>query len=80
MATRTIRLSATLPKKVLEEVDEIAALDKVSRSQLISKCLMEMVKNRKAMLLAQGYQAMAKQHAEFAELAEDAAREALPKW
>ena len=80
MATQTMRLSATVPKYIIDEADEIAALEKVSRSQLISQCLTEMIQRRRARLLAEGYEAMAKQHEEFALLSEGAAKEVLPNW
>ena len=80
MVTQTVRLSATVPKYIIDEADEIAALDKVSRSQLISQCLTEMIQRRKKILLAEGYRAMAKQHEEFASLSQDAAKEVLPNW
>ena len=80
MVTQTVRLSATVPKRIIDETDEIAAMDKVSRSQLISQCLTEMIQRRKTILLAEGYKAMAKQHEEFALLSEDAAKEVLPNW
>jgi metal-responsive CopG/Arc/MetJ family transcriptional regulator len=80
MVIKTIRLSATVPKHIIDEADEIAALDKVSRSQLISRSLAEMIQRRKKILLAEGYKAMARQHEEFASLSQDAASEVLPRW
>ncbi len=80
MVTQMIRLSATVPKHIVDEVDEIRAASKVSRSQLISECLTEMIQRRKKKLLAEGYRAMTKQHEEFALLTQDAAKEVLPNW
>ncbi len=80
MTTQMVRLSATVPKHIVDEADEIAVASKVSRSQLISECLMEMIQKRKKTLLAEGYRAMAKQHEEFALLTQDAAKEVLPNW
>ncbi len=80
MTTQTARLSATVPQYIIDEADEIAASDKISRSQLISQCLIEMIQRRKKILLAEGYRAMAKQHEEFASLSQDAAKEVLPNW
>ena len=74
------RLSATVPKRIVEETDEIAALENISRSQLISQCLTEMLQRRRAKLLAEGYKTMAKRHKEFASLSEDAAKEVSPNW
>ncbi len=80
MATQMIRLSATVPKYIVDEADEIANANKVSRSQLISACLTELIQKRKKELLAEGYKAMAREHSEFATIVEDAAREVLPNW
>jgi metal-responsive CopG/Arc/MetJ family transcriptional regulator len=80
MTTQMVRLSATVPKHIVDEADEIAIASKVSRSQLISECLTEMIQKRKKTLLAEGYRAMAKQHEEFALLTQDAAKEVLPNW
>lgn len=80
MVTQMVRLSATVPKHIVDEADEIAIASKVSRSQLISECLTEMIQKRKKTLLAEGYRAMAKQHEEFALLTQDAAKEVLPNW
>jgi metal-responsive CopG/Arc/MetJ family transcriptional regulator len=80
MVTQTSRLSATVPKHIIDEADEIAALDGVSRSQLISRCLTEMIQRRRKALLAEGYRAMAKQHEGFVSLSEGAAKEVLPNW
>ena len=80
MTTQMVRLSATVPKHIVDEADEIAIASKVSRSQLISECLTEMIQKRKKTLLVEGYRAMAKQHEEFALLTQDAAKEVLPNW
>ena len=80
MVTQMVRLSATVPKYIIDEIDEIATVSKLSRSQLISECLKEMIQRRKQQLLVEGYKAMAEQHKEFASLSQDAAREILPDW
>lgn len=80
MVTQKVRLSATVPKYIIDETDEIASESKISRSQLISECLNKMIQSRKQKLLADGYTAMAEQHKEFASLSKDVAREILPDW
>jgi metal-responsive CopG/Arc/MetJ family transcriptional regulator len=80
MATRMVRLSATVPKHIIDETDEMATAKKISRSQLISECLTEMIQRRKEELLAEGYRAMARQHEEFVLLTQNAAKEVLPNW
>ena len=47
MVTKMTRLSANVPKHIAEETDEIAAARKLSRSQLISECLSEMIQKRR---------------------------------
>ena len=80
MTTRMVRLTASVPKDIAEEADQIATSRGLSRSKLISECLRELIEARKSQLLRDGYKAMAKAHEEFARLSEDAAREALPPW
>ena len=80
MVTRMIRLSASVPKHIVDEADEIAEAKKISRSQLISECLTDMIQRRKKELLAEGYKAMAEEHRTFASIAEEAAREVVPEW
>ena len=80
MVTKMTRLSATVPKHIAEETDEIAAARKLSRSQLISECLSEMIQKRRQQLLVEGYKVMAKEHSEFASLSQDVAREVIPNW
>lgn len=80
MAIETVRLTANVPKYIVEQADEIAARRNVSRSKLVSECLLAMIEDRKRQLLAEGYKAMAERHKEFAQLSESAAKEALPEW
>ncbi len=80
MVTRMKRLTATVPQDIIESTDEIAAATKSSRSKIITDCLREMINARKRQLLIEGYKAMAKEHSDFAKLAENVARETLPVW
>ena len=80
MVTETVRLTASVPKYIAEQASKIAARRKLSRSKLISECLLAMIEEGKRQLLAEGYKAMAKRHEEFAQLSESAAKEALPEW
>lgn len=80
MVTQMVRLSATVPRHIVDETDKIATEKKVSRSQLISECLTEMIQRRKEKLLAEGYRAMAGQHEEFVLLTQNAAKEVIPNW
>ncbi len=80
MVTETVRLTVNVPKYIAQQAYEIAAGRKLSRSKLVSECLLAMIEERKRQLLAEGYKAMAKRHEEFAQLSESAAKEALPEW
>jgi len=80
MATQMARLSASVPKYIIDETEKIAAMRKLSRSKLISECLEEMIRNRRRQLLVEGYKAMAEKHNDFAKLAQNAAEEVLPPW
>ena len=80
MVTKMARLSATVPKYIIDYADAIAAARKLSRSQLISECLNEMIQRMKQQLLVEGYKAMAEKHKEFASLSENAAKDTLPNW
>jgi metal-responsive CopG/Arc/MetJ family transcriptional regulator len=80
MTTQTLRLSISIPKNVVFDVDKIANKKKLTRSKLIAICLEEMLEKEKKELLVEGYKAMAKEHTEFAKLSSNAAKEALPSW
>ena len=78
MATETTRIIANVPKHVAQQADEIAAVRKLSRSRLITECLIKLIEQRQNELMAEGYDAMAKKHAEFAKLAENTYKEVVP--
>jgi metal-responsive CopG/Arc/MetJ family transcriptional regulator len=80
MVTKMVRITANVPRHIAERADEIAATRKLSRSKLVSECLLMMIEERERELLIEGYKAMAKKHEEFAKLTNYAAREALPEW
>ena len=80
MVTKIVRITANVPRHIAERADEIAATRKLSRSKLVSECLLMMVEERERELLIEGYKVMAKKHEEFAKLTNYAAREALPEW
>jgi metal-responsive CopG/Arc/MetJ family transcriptional regulator len=80
MVTKMGRLTASIPKDIIEGTDEIAAATKTSRSKIIADCLREMISARKRQLLIEGYQEMAKEHSDFTKLSENVAKEILPDW
>lgn len=80
MATQIMRLSVSIPKKLINDADKIARAKNLSRSKLISECLKDMVEREKRELLIEGYKAMAKEHSDFARLSVEADKEVLPPW
>ena len=80
MTTQVMRLSLSISKNTVNEIDEIANARKLSRSKLISMCLEEMLEKEKRELLIEGYKAMAKEHSKFAVFSSRAAKEVLPSW
>jgi metal-responsive CopG/Arc/MetJ family transcriptional regulator len=80
MSEKTVRLTASVPKDIVDATDEIAAQTKSSRSQIVADCLKEMIERRKKQALAEGYQAMAEKHNGFTALSAQAVREVRPDW
>ncbi len=80
MVTETVKVIANVPKEVARQADEIARRRKVSRSRLISECLMKLVEEQQNELMAEGYEAMAAKHREFTKTAENTYEEVVPEW
>jgi mRNA interferase MazF len=78
MNTETVRVIANVPKEIAEQADQIARTRKLSRSKLITECLRQMIEQRKNELMAEGYDAMAEKHREFAKLAENGYKDVVP--
>jgi metal-responsive CopG/Arc/MetJ family transcriptional regulator len=77
---RTAKLTISLPEELISFTDEIARKKKVSRSKVISACLRATAENYKIAEMAEGYQAMAKEHKQFAALTSKIAHEVIPEW
>ena len=80
MTAQVLRVSLSIPKNIVSEIDELASSRKLTRSKIISKYLQEMIAKEKRALLIEGYKAMAKEHGEFAALSSRVAKEVLPSW
>lgn len=76
----TARLTISLPRSLLAFADEVASKKKISRSKVISDCLLEAAEKRKLAEMEEGYRAMAEEHRQFAETASTIAHEVVPKW
>jgi metal-responsive CopG/Arc/MetJ family transcriptional regulator len=80
VAQGIVRLTASIPKRIVDQADEIATARRLSRSKLIAECLQKLIDERNQQILLEGYQAMAVEHKRFASLAEEAAMEVSPAW
>ena len=80
MTTETMKLTISLPKSLAIFADEIARERRVSRSKVVSMCLEDEKRKQEVELMKEGYLAMAHEHSEFAQLAEELASEILPAW
>jgi metal-responsive CopG/Arc/MetJ family transcriptional regulator len=80
MASKTMKLTISLPRSLAVFADQMAKENHVTRSKIVSMCLAEERQRRKAELMKEGYLAMARQYSEFAESAEEIASEVLPAW
>lgn len=80
MASETMKLTISLPKTLAIFADEMARERHVTRSKIVSMCLADEKRRITDELMKEGYLAMAREHSEFAELAEEIASEILPAW
>ena len=77
---RTAKLTISLPEELISFTDEVAKEKKISRSKVISACLQATAKNYRVAEMREGYEALAKDHKEFADMAIKIAHEILPEW
>jgi metal-responsive CopG/Arc/MetJ family transcriptional regulator len=77
---RTAKLTISLPEELISFTDEVARKKKVSRSKVISACLRETAENYRVAEMAEGYQVMAKENKQFADMAIEIAHEVIPEW
>ncbi|MHB8104292.1 MAG: DUF6364 family protein [Dehalococcoidales bacterium] len=77
---RTAKLTISLPEELISFTDEVARKKKVSRSKVISACLKATAENYKIAEMAEGYQALAKDNKQFADIAIKIAHEVIPEW
>lgn len=80
MASETMKLTISLPKTLAIFADEMARERRVSRSKVVSMCLEDERRRQETEIMKEGYLAMAQEHSEFAQLAEELASEILPAW
>jgi metal-responsive CopG/Arc/MetJ family transcriptional regulator len=77
---RTAKLTISLPKELISVADRIAKEKKISRSKVISDCLLNMAENQKAAEMAEGYMNIGREQAQTAAMAARIEHEVLPEW
>jgi len=77
MAAEAVKLTVSLPQRLITVTDEVAYEKKISRSRVIASCLQELAERRLHQKMEGGYKAMAKENLKFAEQTIDSAREVL---
>jgi len=74
----TAKITISLPRELISLADRLAEEKKISRSRVVSECLSEFARRQWQTRMEQGYQVVAKEHEEFAELTGKVAIESLP--
>ena len=54
MTAQVLRVSLSIPKNIVSEVDELAGIRKLSRSKIVSECLQDMVARERRETTASG--------------------------
>lgn len=80
MKNGTAKITISIPVNLINVTDQIAKEKKVSRSKVVAFCLQELVDKRLQEKMAEGYKALAKEHAEFAEKSLHLADEVIHDW
>ena len=80
MTVQVAKVTISLPKDLIALTDEIAEEMKVSRSRVVSSCLRELAEKRLRAEMEEGYKAMAKEQRQFAKMAFELQRRAVPDW
>lgn len=66
MVAQTVNLSVTVKPELIAIADEVARERKTNRSKVVSQCLEELAHKHKESLMIKYYQAMAREHRDFA--------------
>jgi metal-responsive CopG/Arc/MetJ family transcriptional regulator len=80
MTPRVEKVTVSLPRELVRFTDEVAKETKTSRSRVVSACLRELANKRLREQMAEGYEAMAEEHRQFANATIGLAGEVLPEW
>jgi len=77
MSVEAVKLTVSLPQRLIAVTDEVAYEKKISRSRVIALCLQELAERRLSRKMEEGYKAMAKDNLRFAEQTVDLTQEVL---
>jgi metal-responsive CopG/Arc/MetJ family transcriptional regulator len=77
---RTAKLTVSLPKELISVADRIAKEKKISRSKVISDCLLNLAEKQKAAAMAEGYLNIVSEQEQTAAMAARLEHEVLPEW
>ena len=80
MTTQVQKLSISLPRALVELIDEIARDTVMKRSRVVSSCLEDLASKRFQADMEEGYRVMADEHSKFAEMTSAIAHEVVPAW
>ena len=75
MANGAVKLTISVPERLVAVADEVAAEQRTSRSRVVAACLQELAEKRLQGKMEAGYKALAKDNLRFAEGSLAAARE-----
>ena len=76
----TVRLTISLPRDLLSFADRLSRERNSSRSGVIASILRDLAEERERAAMIEGYEAMAEQGPDFADMAISLADEVLPEW
>lgn len=80
MTTRVLKLSISLPKRLIAIADEVASEEKISRSKVVSRCLEELAHSRREKLMIEYYKTMAKEHRDFTHKSARVIQDIVSSW
>ena len=77
---KALRVTVTIPEDIVAAIDSVAKRTRASRSKVITHILDEARRDEQRKALAEGYQVMSAENAEFAESAHALSSEVWPEY
>ena len=74
------KITISIPDEILSFADTIAKKNHISRSKAITLCLKELADKQQVAEMIAGYEAMAEEQRQIAELATKVEHEVIPEW